>query len=384
MTKGNKQNLSGSNIIVFILAILAALMIAAYCCISVWQKTWDFTKWEFSSEKQEQSEQPLPPENPEQSGGLILPEEVEGNGIKLVSTEIPADKFGDYAVPHFAEKAFTLTATITPPEAVIQTGKFTMAFENPSSEWATGKDCGTYISMQQSGLQATISCLQAFGEKIIVTFKSDDESCDRTASCILEYEKKFLGFNVAVHVLTKDEATTQPSPSTLSYTDMHDGEFLGTASFTGNSSYKMIVFKVTDSDNFVKFSAFTKDNETLTTEFNITVGITDEFKQFLEKAQNTQQLAANVQDYNVKTSFTYFCTLKNLNRIFSPTGSATVLPSTTAFNAIKSLQSSGKHPFVLKIEHPSSGTLHKYYFDLDTTSAVSVQDVGLNETTHTF
>ena len=307
----------------------------------------------------------------EQPGGLILPDETEGKGVKLVSTAIPAEQFADYAVPLAAESAFTLTATITPADATIQTGKFTMAFENDSSEWATGKQCSDYISMQQSGLQATISCLEAFGERIIVTFKSDDEACDKTASCTLEYKKKYLGFDIGVHFVTKEEVNSGTDPSTFSYTEIHDGEFIGTAIYLGSPSTRMMAFNPSGA----KFSeSYTKDDSSLNSTVNLTLNMTEDFKSLFPS------LAQTAHDFKINSN------VKNisLNVMGMIWGSSTFLTNSTVLSNIKQLQGLGKHPFVLKIEHPSSGSEYKYYFDLDTTNVKSVQNVELNETTHDF
>lgn len=306
----------------------------------------------------------------EQPGGLILPDETEGKGVKLVSRAIPAEQFADYAVPLAAESAFTLTATITPADATIQTGKFTMAFENDSSEWATGKQCSDYISLQQSGLQATISCLEAFGERIIVTFKSDDAACDKTASCALEYVKKYVGFDLGVHFVTKEEAGSGADTSTFSYNDIHDGEFIGTAIYIGSPSARMIAFK----GGGIKFSeSYTKDDSSLTSRINFTLNMTEDYKLF------NPELATLANEVSVSSLGNI--TLSTLDKIW---GVSSPLTNPAVLSNIQQLQSSEKHPFVLKLELPSFGAEYKYYFDLDTTNVKSVQNVELNETTHDF
>lgn len=209
----------------------------------------------------------------EQPGGLILSDESESNGIKLVSAAIPAEQFADYGVSPAAESAFVLEATITPADALIQTGIYTMEFENSSSEWANGKECSTYISMQQSGLQAIISCLEAFGERIIVTFKSDDEACDKMATCTLEYEKKITVADIGVHFITAEDISSGTSVSDFSYTRVVESAKMGTATYISSETQYMLVIGPVNSDALFCESVFTKDKEYLK-ETKITIAAT--------------------------------------------------------------------------------------------------------------
>lgn len=89
-----------------------------------------------------------------------------------------------------ASNSYTVTATITPSDATNKYLSWSLAFENASSEWASGKSVTDYVSLSTSSLTATVTCLQPFGEAIILTAVSADNA-DITASCKLDYAARF-------------------------------------------------------------------------------------------------------------------------------------------------------------------------------------------------
>ncbi len=75
-----------------------------------------------------------------------------------------------------------LTATVTPSEASSLRYAWSIAFVNPSSTWATGKNVTDYVSISQDGsnqLKATVTFKKLFSEQIKVT-----------VSCVLKPEIK--------------------------------------------------------------------------------------------------------------------------------------------------------------------------------------------------
>ena len=108
-------------------------------------------------------------------GGLIVspvedgPE--EGKGIAVVSAEIPREQFDDYGIMPIAETAYTVTATVNGDGLTDAQKNVTWsapAFKNPSSSWASGKNVSNYVTTSTNGNQITVSCLQAFGEQIVI------------------------------------------------------------------------------------------------------------------------------------------------------------------------------------------------------------------------
>lgn len=139
-----------------------------------------------------------PTEETKQDSGLVSPEEVVANGIKIAAAPISPSLYNTYAVPRTAEAALTLTVTPTPADAELTGAKFTIAFKNASSAWATGKTVTEYVTLSQSNeKQATVSCLKAFGEPIVVTYTVKGENgANKTATYQLDYRARIVDCGV--------------------------------------------------------------------------------------------------------------------------------------------------------------------------------------------
>jgi hypothetical protein len=122
--------------------------------------------------------------------GLVLGEG-KSNGIKLMSTTIPETEYGDYGIMPTAESAYTLTATITPSDAANHRVGWSVAWSNPTSNWATGKSPASYItvSVTLDSKVATVSCIQPFGEQIIIMATSQNNP-NVKATCTVDYAQK--------------------------------------------------------------------------------------------------------------------------------------------------------------------------------------------------
>lgn len=312
------------------------------------------------------------------AGGLIMGES-EGDGVVFTSYEIPAARYAEYAVPASAESAFTLTATITPEDAAIKTGKFSMAFANPGSEWATGKSCNTYISMQVNGLQATISCLEAFGEQIIVTFRSDDEQCTKTATCTLDYEKKLLSATYGFYFLKAGESTRPPQNLQSLATYPGDGGFAGTALYQPESGENRPMFYgVPD----VVYSAYTVD-KSITLKPTVKLNVSEDlmaakssFGTYLDNVQ--KDLAGSMISMNmIVLSMQMLVNLINYGDGYTINGSL--------FNSIISWQTqTKKHPFMLTVTDSALDIEQKFYFDIGIAVSKAVQNVELDSDSHMF
>ena len=180
---------NGSKILSGILAVLLVLVIAAGVVGVGYMSDW-FTDW--TKFEQEQ------PADEEQGGEEELPSVVGENGEKMESGTVyamPARMLYTSAATTAADgttvssSPITLEATITPDTATDKSVKWSVAFVNPSSEWATGKTVTDYVSISSSGLTCTVTCHQAFGEQIKITVTSNDNP-EATDSCVVDYLKR--------------------------------------------------------------------------------------------------------------------------------------------------------------------------------------------------
>ena len=169
-----------------------------------------------------------------ETGGMELPDTVEGSGVSLMSAVIPKAQYAAYEVSPAAETAKTLTATIN-GDATHKVVSWSVAFENASSEWATGKTVTEYVTVQSSGeLTATVSCLKAFGERIIVTARAIDDT-SKFATCNVEYEQKLIGLDFI--------ATSSQAKYNITKNDAQQGENWGTLGWNTTYTFSPVARK---------------------------------------------------------------------------------------------------------------------------------------------
>lgn len=148
-------------------------------------------------------------ETPSNLGGMTM-EETDGDGVSLAAVEIPPENFADYGIMPIAEKAYTLTATVN-EDATVKAVDWTIEFQNPASEWATGKTVTDYVSFSSKGdLTATVACSQAFGEPILVSAVSRDNPTVK-ATCTCDYQKQIIGVDFSATSNVSEHSISQKS-----------------------------------------------------------------------------------------------------------------------------------------------------------------------------
>lgn len=166
-------------------AFLLVAVILAGLCLQVFATSdkWKPSEW---FKKDEQTE-PLPEEN----GENAFVQDTQECGIKLKSAERVADGAAQ-------KGTYILTATITPENADNKLLNWSVAWQNPNSEWASGKTVSEYFSLtcgadnadatqaSTSYNEVTAKALESFGEPIVVTVRS----CDNEAL----YATKTFGY----------------------------------------------------------------------------------------------------------------------------------------------------------------------------------------------
>lgn len=130
-----------------------------------------------------------------EEGGELVVNDGISNGISLMSVKIAAADFEAYGVSPLAESAQQVTASVQPSDALNKEVDWSIAWANPSSEWATGKTVTDYVMItptSDGALTATVACLQAFGEQMIVTATSRDNTSAK-GTCTVDYSQRYLG-----------------------------------------------------------------------------------------------------------------------------------------------------------------------------------------------
>ena len=181
------NNKSKSNKGLKALAItLAAVIVAAaaYTGLSLGLNSWNPADWVNRVEEVQPDEQI--------SGGGAIIDETKSNGVRLASATIAVADYDEYGISPLAETAYTLTATVydedSSSDGIPQDVIYTAEWQNPSSDWATGKDIADYYTVTSTGVNtATATCLQAFGEPIVITATSyfnEDAYCTWEANYV--------------------------------------------------------------------------------------------------------------------------------------------------------------------------------------------------------
>ncbi len=135
-----------------------------------------------------QKKKGMPLANQEIVGNNMLAETVEENGIKLMV----ARTMNTSGVATAAEDSVTVTASLTSLyETYNDDLTWSLAFKNPSSDWADGEPVSDYVTMAVSsdGLSVTLTNEGAFGEPIILTATSVDNPRVK-ATCQLDYVRR--------------------------------------------------------------------------------------------------------------------------------------------------------------------------------------------------
>ena len=128
--------------------------------------------------------------NDETSGGVV---DGDGNVMDPESVNVmPA------AMAFMSDKAgntVKITATITPGNATNQNVTWSIAWKNPSSSWASGKTVTDYVTVtpdSSNSKVATVTCVKAFSEQVIVTATAAGNTSVKK-TCTVDYETRVLG-----------------------------------------------------------------------------------------------------------------------------------------------------------------------------------------------
>ena len=196
------KRILGSVISFFLCAIIA--FVSCYFAIP------DFNAWVNNIVNRGQNEQEnVIPDIPNDNNGGAIVSGSENSGIKLYSAEIPFSAYEVNGVSPLADTAFVLTASIAPLDADNKQVDYSIAWKNPSSDWANGKNIQDYLALAQSAdgaLTATLACAQAFGEQAIITVVARGaENVKATAT--VDYRKKLI--NATGGIFNGDISTTK-------------------------------------------------------------------------------------------------------------------------------------------------------------------------------
>lgn len=130
-----------------------------------------------------------------EDGGLIVTES-EAHGVKMETRKISLAEYEEYGVAPQADSAYTVTATVKDMDETawdyLQAVEYSLAWESENSEVLSD-----YVTLQQSEMQATVTCLKPFSVKIHLKCKSTLNP-SISATVTLDYLKRLDGINAKI------------------------------------------------------------------------------------------------------------------------------------------------------------------------------------------
>ena len=171
-------------------ALCSVLIVLLLATIGIAIPSKGFTDWS-KFKKNPQVEQPDKPDFVKPDSGLII-DQIVANGMLLSTGTAAADEDGNMSQ--------LFTATITPLNATNKEVNWAIAFKNPDSEWATGKNIDDYVTVtptSDGALTATVTCKAAFGEQIELTVTSRSNP-GAYAVASIDYAKRLQSASVTV------------------------------------------------------------------------------------------------------------------------------------------------------------------------------------------
>ena len=177
------------------IAVALALILVGGVCGGLLQHHY---KWGEEPKVEEPGGEEKPGED--SSGGGVIFNEPEGNGMQLTATKLLSSEYDEYGVSELAETAYTLTATVTPANAMNKEVDWSVSFVDPTSAWASGKSVTEYVTVTPSAdgaLTATVENLDAFGAQIKITVASRFNA-DVKAETTVDYAKRITASNLKI------------------------------------------------------------------------------------------------------------------------------------------------------------------------------------------
>lgn len=131
-------------------------------------------------------------------GGTVLT--VDCEGVSMTAMAIAVEDYEAKGISAMAEQAYSLHATVKPDSLRNKEVNWKINFQNSESAWAQNKVLTDYIrlTLQDDNQSVNLECLKPFGEKIVVTATSKQDS-SKFATCVLDYKEKILGFDVKLN-----------------------------------------------------------------------------------------------------------------------------------------------------------------------------------------
>lgn len=157
----------------------------------------------------------------------------------------------------------TITASVYPTSATSRL-QWSIAWKNPNSTWASGKNISDYLAVNVSSTKstATVVCRQAFGEQAIVTAKCDDLSKTVT----VDYTERLLSFTIWLRASNDTYVTISLAEGASDMTLKYGGNY---------PFYSGVDYDGDSTESFTDGTIMDRDFELIFSKRNGTVKISD-------------------------------------------------------------------------------------------------------------
>lgn len=122
----------------------------------------------------------------------VMPTAIDEQGQAVVNGQIAPRKMTFLKSARTSDNAtVSVSASITPENATVKSSQWSVGWVNANSDWANGKDITDYLTLMSDGLNATLECLQPFGEQITLGVTvTDVRDNAKTATTTVDYMKR--------------------------------------------------------------------------------------------------------------------------------------------------------------------------------------------------
>lgn len=211
------------------------------------------------------------------SGGGTVSDVTNGNGIKLVNSLIPVEKYSDYGIERTVVSAYTVTATIEPEQTTAKDLVWSVNWADKDDGVWVNETKGAvtdYVTLNANGLSATVALKKAFGTQIILTVASKNYR-NVSATATFDYIQRGSFYDIdassSLAIYLNFAPSDTDSNAVTSYTLMPD---FGTGSVQGNFEIKSAKIQFSEGVWYPYDSDVTAASDEYSKRFNTPGGIT--------------------------------------------------------------------------------------------------------------
>lgn len=122
----------------------------------------------------------------------VMPVAIDEKGAALVNGQVMPQRMTFLRAKSVEQSAsVNVSATVTPENAKVKSSEWSVNWVNANSDWAADKDITDYLTLTDDGLNATLECLQPFGEQITLGVTVTDMlNNSKSATTTVDYMKR--------------------------------------------------------------------------------------------------------------------------------------------------------------------------------------------------